>query len=307
MSTDASNVVDYVFPPLGEHADVFFPPRQYADFIIHYDTKDFYVHKFVLHHHSAYFRAYFQTLPPPAPPRGRQVKRRKAKRSNSPAADEGKEDCDHPSIAHCIHLPQQSMLVQKKPVTAAHFRLFLCHLYFSSHYSYPPFLPKADVDLDADTLPTSLAFPPVASLDWGIDSTPLRFADDASGDSATKKVWKEALLMLAHYLDCAQMMQHCEAVLLTMVNYGAEERTSLWLAKICVPWLRFADRYGLKQWRAACVSAIANAPDSLLAEDKYKKARKKWSRAMLIDVMEAAIRERDIREEDSDDMEYWSD
>ena len=43
-----------------------FPHAQYADFVLHYDHTASHVHKFVLHHHSAYFRAYFDTLPAPS-------------------------------------------------------------------------------------------------------------------------------------------------------------------------------------------------------------------------------------------------
>ena len=149
---------------------VCFPPRLVADFIIHYDT-DFHVHKLVLYHHSAYFRAYFQAL------------------LDSSSPSNGTQPCSsHPQIAHCIHLPRQTRLVEKTPVTADDFRLFLCHLYFSSHYCYPPYLPSADLDLSSDTPSLTvdfsspaleivsvplldLNFPPVPSIDWSDDST----------------------------------------------------------------------------------------------------------------------------------------
>ena len=131
MSTDASDIV-------------FFPPREVADFVIHYD-KHFHVHKFVLHHHSAYFRAYFLTLSPQSDVYI-DVDIRPASDS-SPAIKRPKR-CNHPTIAHCIHLPQQITLVDKDDVDADDFELFLCHLYFSAHYCYPPCLPKTDIDLE---------------------------------------------------------------------------------------------------------------------------------------------------------------
>ena len=49
-------------------------------------------------------------------------------------------------------------------VTAADFRLFLCHLYFASHYCYPSFLPPTKVYLASSAAPLSLEFDPVSLL-----------------------------------------------------------------------------------------------------------------------------------------------
>ena len=136
---------------------VFIPPRQYADFIIHYDDTTFQVHKFVLHQHSACFRAYLEAFIP--------------RLTGSEQSSNEAHSCDHAHIAHCIHLPQQTGLVQQIPVTAADLQLFLCHLYFASHYHYPPLLPRADIDLDADPPTTCLTFPDISSLDWALNST----------------------------------------------------------------------------------------------------------------------------------------
>ena len=87
------------------------------------------MHRFVLHLHSAYFRALFLTLPPTTTPSAR-----------SP-------DCSHLHIAHCVHIPAQLTAVTGLAITADHFRLFLCHLYYPAHYCYPPYLPHDDVDL----------------------------------------------------------------------------------------------------------------------------------------------------------------
>ena len=69
--------------------EMFFCPRDCVDFVIHYDSKAFHVHKFVLHSHSAYFRAYSQTL---------------SGCTCSPSSN-GAQPCTHPRVAHCIHLP----------------------------------------------------------------------------------------------------------------------------------------------------------------------------------------------------------
>ena len=55
---------------------VTFPPSKHVDFVLHYGNTAFHVHKLVLHHHSAYFRTYLDTLP--APSRSKAKKRKKA-------------------------------------------------------------------------------------------------------------------------------------------------------------------------------------------------------------------------------------
>ena len=52
----STNAIDDV---LLTTATVSFPPRQYADFLIHYDSTAFFVHKLVLHTHSNYFCTFF--------------------------------------------------------------------------------------------------------------------------------------------------------------------------------------------------------------------------------------------------------
>ena len=260
MSTDSSNTV-------------FFPPRQHADFVIHYDNAAFHVHTFVLHHHSAYFRAYFQTL---------------SQLSASPLSSDDKQPCNHPHIAHCIHLPHQTELVCGGGVTAAEFREFLCHLYFSAHYCYPPFSPKTHVDLCADSPPLCITFPAITSLDWVGATSPMRSFVDKDGK--TKLEYNESLLTLAHYFDCGAMTQQCEAVLLTMVEWAGKKQKSAWLRREGVHWLLYADRYKLARWKHACISVIAAADDSVLQEEWYKTAKLQWSIALVTEIMEAGLK-----------------
>ena len=272
MSIDAGDTSDTVC----------FPHREHVDFVIHYDSKDFHVHKQILHHHSAYFRAYFLTLSPP-PSRSKAPKRRRAKRSSTPLSEEEAETCNHPSVPHCIHLPQQTTLVAETVVTAACFDLFLRHLYFSAHYCYPPYLPKTDVELSADPSPLSHTFPPITSLEWGVNC-PLRCTDVADTDLDSR----ESLLCLAHYLDCAAMITQCEAVLLTKVAGSGWEHT-LWLATHSVQWLLLCDRYKLDKAKKACIAAIAVEAKHVLDTDAYKLDKQKWDKALVLEVMEAAI------------------
>ena len=268
MSTDASNVVAR---PADEHADVFFPPHELADFVIHYNNSHFHVHKFVLHHHSAYFNAYFRTLTNTAS-------------SSSPSSDDAQLCKIHPQIAHCIHLPQQARLAGGEEVDADDFCLFLCHLYFSSHYCYPPYLPLTDVDLDGDSPPLSQTFPPITSLDFESVET-LRCSDG-------EYEFNESLLTLAHYFDCAAMMAQCEIILLKQLEYGERTGDHVWLVEVCFLWLPVADRYRLSKQRKACIHVLA-ADRGLLQRKEYQRAKQTWDRSLMADLMEAALMTRD--------------
>ena len=256
------------------------------------------MHKFVLHQHSAYFRAYFQSLPVSSP-RRRPAKR--AKRSRSAAVDEAKP-CDHVT-AHCIHLPQQSRLVEKTAVTAADFRLFLCYLYFSAHYCYPPFLPKTDVALggdeaEADTtiFPVSLSFPPVPygqSIDWH-ESKVLRLTDK-SGEPQSN----EAVLTLAHYLDCTALMKQCDDVLVSKVMHFREMKAKAdgeweehecedWIVERCWHWLPYCDRYRLASAKEFFMSEVAE-DQWAMSRHGYEVAKKTWERSLLVEVMDSII------------------
>lgn len=172
------------------------------------------------------------------------------------------------------------------PVTAASFRLFLCHLYFGSHYCYPPLLPKTDIDLEAaDPRPVSLHFPAVTSLDWSNKSPQLRFA------TKERKFyqWDESPLTLAHYLDCPAVLKQCEAVMLTQVEWAEKVKQGGWLTDNCLRWLPYADRYSLQRWKQAFIEVIA-ADRELLQRERYQQAKQEWDRGLLIEIMEALVR-----------------
>ena len=251
---------------------VTFPPGQHVDFVIHYDNTAFHVHKFVLHHHSAYFRTYFDTLPAPS-----CSSCKKRKRGNPTSS------CQHTHIAHCIRLPSQTTLVARRLVTAADMDLFLRHLYFAAHYCYPPFLPKTDVDIGADPPPAvSLQFPSVQHFSWQTASSPLRLLIVGKAF-----VWNESLLTLAHYLDCAAMLRQCEAVMLT----ASSTTDSAWLLTHCWRNLEYASRYKLDKLKACHIDIIA-ADKRMLDREEYKRGKLWWDKALGMEIMEAALKRR---------------
>ena len=178
--------------------------------------------------------------------------------------------------------------MEKTAVTAADFRLFLCHLYFSDYYCYPPVLPKNNIALDAGCL-SSLCFPSFASLDWAVSATPVRLTDTEPATPVTN----EALLTLAHYLDCQAMMRQCEAILLTQVVEGERKKDSaawrLWLVEKSLHWLQYSDRYNMQQVKKLYISVIVHA-DDIMKQNQYWEARKQWDKVLVLEIMEELMR-----------------
>ena len=94
-----------------------------------------------------------------------------------------------------------------------------------------------------------------------------------------------SLLTFAHYLDCAAMMEQCEAVFMSLVGSAGEEHAE-WLLSECLQWVFRADRYHLCKYKAACIEIIA--ADAQIAErEKYKEAKQLWDTALTREVMTA--------------------
>lgn len=300
MSLDASPTPSAIVSIDGPNNNsVHFPPREVADFVIHYANTHFHVHKFILFFRSSYFRTYFQTLSPPSlgscstSSASQSILPSNAicpapSATNNTSSYAKQQPCNHPSIAHCIHLPRQTTLVSKEAVDAEDFRLFLCHLYFSSHYCYPPFLPKTDINLEAYShlLPVSLSFPALPLIDWSTKSPQLRLTTDGE---CKRWCYHEALLTLALYFDITAIMQQSEAVMLTMLQHG-ERTDSQWLARQCVSWVLPAELYKLQKWKKACIKCIAAEAKHVLQSDEYKISKQQWDKALVLEVLEAAVR-----------------
>ena len=160
MSTDAA-LSNSASNDVKQNNTVLFPPRELADFVVHYDNTEFHVHRTILHHLSGYFNEYFQLLTAPQDS-STSATRKRARPSSPSSSTEEKQHRDYRTITHCIHVPLQTRSVEQTPVTAADFRLFLYHLYFSQHYCCPPYLPKTDIDLN-DPPPLSHTLPPITA------------------------------------------------------------------------------------------------------------------------------------------------
>ena len=227
-------------PPLAA-VDIAFPPRQRCDFVLHYMGQSFHVHQLVLHVHSGYFKALFDTLPPP----------HTAPCDHSP-------DCHHPTIAHCVHIPTQWQPITGTVLQADTLRLFLCHLYFPSHYRCPPYLPHDDIDLDNELLPGLLPYDfPEPRRDELRPYNPLGPPEGGQLRSPPNPtvpgsvVFKEGLLTLAHYFDCPRLLQRCEDIATRFYLRGGVSGAA------AMNDLRFAHHYRLENWKRRCLQLIA--------------------------------------------------
>ena len=108
----------------------------------------------------------------------------------------------------------------------------------------------------------SLQFRAVQDIDWYIQSTPLRRHVDGKN-----LVRHESLLTLAYYLDWAQMLQQCEAVLLTVSRF----KKLSWMLSQSWYWLEHSTHYKLDKVRAFCIATIA-ADSGMLDREEYKGA-----------------------------------
>ena len=269
-----------IFNAIGD--TVRFPPHQYADFVIHCGETDFYVHRFVLHYHSDFFRAHLDTVS-----RATHLPCRSSRQAKA---------CNHPSIAHCIHLPRYTTPVPTRSITANDFRMFVCHLYFGSHYCYPPFLPKTDVDLEAASLPVSLSFFPLLRCKWDgcpTTATPTslwsvweqQLRHDAP-DKPNSLHYSHAVLALTQHLDCALLREQCEAVLVEYVQYYEKKGNRDRLVDKCLRGLLVAHRQRLEKIKSAYLAIIA-ADKELLERKEYQRVVQHCDKALLVQIIES--------------------
>jgi len=179
-----------------------FPPALLSDFVIHHRSIAYHVHKFVLFHHSSYFRSYIEQL------------------TDGQRAYPTEECDEHPSVTHCSRLPDSC---GKLEATADDFRLFLCHLYFAQHYCCIPYTVAAHIDVSAELPPTvNLAYPDFRSWE------PLRKATSSIPFSVSQPAVYESVMSLCHYFDCAVVLARAEHNMLLVVgaytNYETESK-----------------------------------------------------------------------------------
>ena len=184
---------------LRESSPLSFPPTFLCDFVIHYRGAAFHVHKLVLCQQSAYFRAYIEQLT---------------------SGQRSYECSDHPSIAHCIRLPDSCGKVE---ANKEDFRLFLCHLYFAGHYSCLPWRVRDDINPTAEPAPAvsfdcadgGKLFERLERLKAACSSKLL--------DDTTLPAVNEPVLSLCHCFDCASVPARAEVNISLMLEHSNQE------------------------------------------------------------------------------------
>ena len=234
--------------------DVHFPPAFLADFVIHFRSMSYYVHKYVLCHHSAYFTTYCQEL------------------TAGERAYSADECSGHAHIAHCIRLPDSC---GKVGASVEDFRLFLFQLYFAQQLRCIPLIADVEVDLLAQT-------PPVVTVDVESPSPciirRLVAAVDGVDDSFSLAITCEPVLSLCHYFDCATVLSRAEDNCVSVV--AADERncqecdieesrwTDVWACFL------LALKFDLRRVKRACMPLLATYCVRFSAcEEEWRKAR----------------------------------
>ena len=109
-------------------------------------------------------------------------------------------------------------------------------------------------------------------------------------------LYSESLLTLAHYPDCAAMMKHCEAVLLSEVEWKKKRG---WAVEVCIKWLQTADLYHLARLKKAYIANMA-ADKGLIEREEYRTAKKEWSKELLAEVLEARVKSEGKRQREEE-------
>ena len=246
-------------------ADVYFPPAELCDFVIHYRGTSYHVHKFLLCYHSSYFRAYIMQL--------------KADERSYAASECG----EHASVLHCIRVPDDVM-EGCRCNTSDHFQLFLCHLYFAQHYCCPPYRHRTHLSLDGQPLPPiSLNYP---KLVWREMFPQLALYQPSQ--SAELPPLSTCVLSLAYYFDCAVLLEQCESNCLSFVHnltptLMQNNTTSVWTL------FDMSSKYGMLQLKAACLPLMVNHRDGHY-KGRWLMRQQQLDRDTLFEVVKLALK-----------------
>ena len=202
---------------------VCFPPAFLSDFVIHFHSSAFPVHKFVLCHHSSYLRAYIEQL---------------TAGERAYAAD---ECSDHPDVTHGIRLPNSC---GKHETVEVDCRLFLCPLYFAQQYSCCPYT------VDLTSVPS-----PVATLDCPSFATwQLLFAATSSCQDSH---YAHCSVVLVSYFDCARLLSRCEGHSLLVLEAQQHPSHSEGAWTLVLATLEFASKFDLQRVKQASIPLLA--------------------------------------------------
>ena len=243
-----------------QRRQVHLPPTFNSDFVVHYRNTDYHVHTFVLHHHSQYFRHYFDSLQPLAKVEmgeslvEGQTTCRVTAFPSSLTSGERSSVCHHSPLIHCIDLPDSFGI---HPACEELLDSFLYHLYFASTLHCPPFQAKAAILTTAlhDGL-SCLNFPTSSPSDADIDG----YAEkDPTG---RRWLFNEELLSLCHYFACEAALKRCEAVIVTR---SLVKPPNAWF------WLPLSVRYGLRKAEAVCIARVTVDQRSGAEGERYQQ------------------------------------
>ena len=184
--------------------------------------------------------------------------------------------CAHPGV-RCVHIPAQHTVISGETITEADFDLFLRHLYFCTHYRFPPFLPANDLHLTA-TSPPATTLPPYLDLTEEMTSALLRTRPPSTVGGSVKLVWKETLLTLGQYFDCPALLARCEAVGMRRLEHVKHAGAYFDVL--------YAHQYGLREWKRQCVELILT--DRRMRQRKEYALTALWERQLVLDILTAA-------------------
>jgi len=213
-------------------SNVYFPPRNQCDFIIHYGGTNFHVHKYLMTHHSVVLQNYLDVT------------------SCAPSESE----CEHDRSIRCIHISpialRELQETNPSPLNAeaeavTHCSIlvmqhFLSYLYFRNELPLPP-LYRVDTDLQVHQSDMGTPFAPWPVITNVLLTTP----------SIPRVLF--GILSVAHYLDCPILMERMDNVLsVACVKIYKDSMDGIRL------WLGIAERFHLKRTTSSMICAVVD-------------------------------------------------
>ena len=247
-----------------------FPPAALSDFVVHYQRTDYHVSKFVLFHHSAYFRTYIEQLT--------------AGQRAYPT-----DECNrHPRIPHCIRLPDRC---GKLAANTSLFGLFLNHLHFAQHYQCFPYAVTTHISPNSQPEP-AVTLDCVKYDSWAaLRDSPSSQLPQSDGPLECYGV----VLSLCHYFDCALLLSRAEHnMLLTVAACQPPLQAKRLKWDEPMQCLEVACNFGLQRLKEACMPVVAaryrratNINENVAALASWEKYLQRLEKATLIELMRA--------------------
>lgn len=245
--------------------DVYLFDSLSSDLILHHRNTHFHVHKFVVHHHSSYFRALLDGMK-------RQVQKTDEDKIIV-SLDISDPRCNHCPLIDCVYLPDKFGIDH---VDDDELHMALRHLYFASTLAFPPYWPNTEiVQSITQQSVTCFTYPSTSPTTTDVEKYALTESEAIIAD--------DKLISVFHYFGCQSSLDRCEQVILAHVVSNKDA----WY------WLPIVSRFGLMKAEEGCIEKVTkNVRFDNNKEYKTRIATLCFSPDLVLKVMAALTKSR---------------